>query len=104
MFVDIAERVSFADAKLNKVALAESERMLFDVYCLRPGQAQRVHAHEHIDKIYVVLSGQPTVVIGEESRTLQPQQAAYAKAGVLHGVSNDTTEDATLVVFQARDA
>src|SRR4051812_3407040 len=91
MFFDIAERVQFSDVKLSKVALGESERMLFDVYCLRPGQAQKVHAHDNVDKIYVVLTGQPTVLIGEESRRLSPHQAAYAKAGVLHGVSNDTT-------------
>ena len=42
MFVDLADRVQFSDVKLNKVALCESERLLFDVYCLRPGQAQRV--------------------------------------------------------------
>jgi len=76
--------------------------LLFDVYCLRPGQAQRVHSHDNIDKIYVVLTGQPTLLIGAESRVLGPHQAAYAKAGVLHGVSNDTQEDATLLVFQAR--
>ena len=102
VFVDIAARVQFSDAKLNKVALCESERLLFDVYCLRPGQAQRVHSHDNIDKIYVVLSGQPTLLIGEQSQVLKPQQAAFAKAGVLHGVCNDTQEDATLLVFQAR--
>lgn len=102
MFVDIADRVQFSDAKLSKVALCESERLLFDVYCLRPGQAQRVHSHDNIDKVYVVLTGQPTLLIGTESQVLRPHQAAYARAGVPHGVSNDTQEDATLLVFQAR--
>ena len=104
MFVDIAERVQFLDGKLNKVALAESERMLLDVYCLRPGQAQRIHAHDNIDKVYVVLTGQPTLLLGEQARVLTVHQAAYAKAGVPHGVRNDSQEDATLVVFQARQA
>jgi quercetin dioxygenase-like cupin family protein len=102
MFIDIKDRVQFSEAKLNKVALCESERLLFDVYCLRPGQAQRIHSHDNIDKVYVVLSGQPTLRIGEEAQTLQPQQAAYAQAGIPHGVSNDTQQDATLLVFQAR--
>jgi mannose-6-phosphate isomerase-like protein (cupin superfamily) len=102
-FIDIKDRVQFSDAKLNKVALCESERLLFDVYCLRPGQAQRVHTHDDIDKVYVVLTGQPTLRIGDEAQTLRPHQAAYARAGVAHGVSNDGQEDATLLVFQARE-
>ncbi len=102
MFIDIAERFLFAESKLSKVALAESARLLLDVYCLRPGQAQRVHAHDNIDKVYVVLTGQPTLQLGEESRVLTLHQAAYAQAGVPHGVRNDSQEDTTLLVFQAR--
>ena len=102
MFVDIAERVLFSESKLSKVALAESARLLLDVYCLRPGQAQRVHVHDNIDKVYVVLTGQPTLLIAEEERVLTLHQVAYAQAGVPHGVRNDTAEDATLLVFQAR--
>ena len=102
MFIDVAERVSFSETKLNKVALAESDRLLLDVYCLRPGQTQRVHAHDTIDKVYVVLTGQPTLVIGEESRVLTLHQVAYAAAGIPHGVRNDCQEDTTLLVFQAR--
>lgn len=81
MFVDLADRVQFSDVKLNKVALCESERLLFDVYCLRPGQAQRVHSHDNIDKIYVVLTGQPTLLIGEESRVLMPNQGRGGQSG-----------------------
>lgn len=102
MFVRIPDRVSFNDAKLNKVALAESPRLLFDVYCLLPGQAQKVHVHEGIDKIYVALTGAPSVQLGDETRTLAPNEAAYAAAGVPHGVRNDGPEPATLLVFQAR--
>lgn len=102
MFLNLDERVSFSPQKLNKVALCESERLLFDLYCLEPGQAQKVHAHDGIDKVYVVLSGRPTVQLGEQGRTLQPGQAAYAPAGLPHGVRNETTDRATLLVFQAR--
>lgn len=102
MFFEIAEKVKFAEEKLTKVALCESERLLFDVYCLKPGQAQRVHAHDQIDKIYVVLTGKPTVEIGQISKVLSPQQVGYAPAGIAHGVRNESAEDATLLVFQAR--
>lgn len=102
MFIKVSDRVQFSDTKLNKVMLAESPRLLFDVYCLQPGQSQKVHVHEGVDKVYVVLSGRPTVQLGDESRTLERDEAAYAPASVPHGVRNDTTEPATLLVFQAR--
>jgi quercetin dioxygenase-like cupin family protein len=97
-----AELASFSSAKLTKVGLAASERLLFDLYCLEPGQAQKVHAHDDIDKLYVVASGLPTVQLGDESRSLSPGLAAFAPAGLLHGVRNDGSERATLLVFQAR--
>lgn len=103
-WLNIEEQVAFSAQKLNKVALCETERLLFDVYCLEPGQAQKVHAHEGIDKLYVVQSGQPTVQLGDEERTLGPGLAAFAAAGVVHGVRNATGERATLLVFQARSA
>ena len=38
----------FAAAKMAKNNLFESERMFCDVYCLEPGQAQRVHAPRRV--------------------------------------------------------
>ncbi len=101
-FVDIGQKVRYSPEKLSKVALCESPRLLFDVYCLEPGQAQKLHAHDGLDKVYVVQSGRPTVLLGSEERALDPGQAAYAPAGEPHGVRNDTQERATLLVFQAR--
>jgi mannose-6-phosphate isomerase-like protein (cupin superfamily) len=101
-FFDLQDQAEFSPQKLQKVALCESERLLFDLYCLEPGQAQKVHAHDNIDKIYVVMSGAPTVQLGDEARPLAVGQAAYAPAGVPHGVRNDTAARATLLVFQAR--
>ena len=101
-FFDLGDKADFSPQKLQKVALCESERLLFDLYCLEPGQAQKVHAHDNLDKIYFVMSGTPTVQLGDEARPLRSGQAAYAPAGVPHGVRNDTTDRATLLVFQAR--
>lgn len=102
MFLDLGEKAAFSPEKLKKIGLAESPRLLFDLYCLLPGQSQKVHAHDDIDKVYVVLSGRPTAQLGDESRELGVGQAAYAPAGLPHGVRNDTSEPATLLVFQAR--
>jgi mannose-6-phosphate isomerase-like protein (cupin superfamily) len=101
-FIDIAEQESFSEEKMRKVALCETGRMLFDVYCLLPGQAQKVHAHDDVDKVYVVQRGAVVAVLGQEERTLGPGQAAAAPAGVPHGVRNESGEPATVLVFQAR--
>jgi mannose-6-phosphate isomerase-like protein (cupin superfamily) len=103
-WIDAAAAAQFSNEKLRKVALCESPRLLCDVYCLLPGQAQKTHAHDDIDKIYVVLGGRPTLVLGGEERALGPSQGAYAPAGVPHGVRNDGEAPATLLVFQARDS
>jgi hypothetical protein len=39
----ILENVRFSSEKLVKVPLFDSDRMFFDVYCVGPGQAQKVH-------------------------------------------------------------
>jgi mannose-6-phosphate isomerase-like protein (cupin superfamily) len=101
-WTEILEKVRFSSEKLSKVSLFSSERMLFDVYCVGPGQDQKVHAHDDADKVYVTLSGSPTVVVGDEERALGAMEAAWAPAGVRHGVRNDGPEPATLLVFQAR--
>jgi quercetin dioxygenase-like cupin family protein len=101
-WTEILDKVQFSAEKLVKVNLFESERMFCDVYSLLPGQQQKVHTHDDADKIYVALSGSPTVILGEEQRALSPMHAAWAPAGVAHGVRNDGAEQATLLVFQAR--
>jgi quercetin dioxygenase-like cupin family protein len=98
----ILEKVQFSSEKLAKVNLFSSDRMFFDVYCLEPGQEQKLHTHDDADKIYVTLSGSPTVVLGDEEQVLGEMQAAWAPAGVRHGVRNASGEPATLLVFQAR--
>src|SRR5262245_25986820 len=86
-----AER-RFSAEKMRKVNLFESERMFADIYCLEPGQEQKVHAHAGADKIYFVLEGTGRFKIGGEDRDLGPDEIAFAPAGVEHGVSNASPE------------
>ncbi len=89
-----------ADA-MQKVGLFETDRFFCDLYCLLPGQAQKVHAHQASDKVYLVLQGQARVRIGDEEQVLTPGQAVLAPAGDPHGVANPTGEPVTLLVFMA---
>jgi mannose-6-phosphate isomerase-like protein (cupin superfamily) len=72
-----------------------------DLYCLKPGQAQRIHAHPDSDKVYYVLGGRATVRVDSEEGELRAGQAVLAPCGAEHGVANRTEEPVTLLVFMA---
>lgn len=100
-FHDSAAAARFDAAKMQKVNLFESPRMFCDVYCLLPGQEQKVHAHAGADKIYHVLTGEARIRIGDEVRELGAGFTAVASAEVDHGVSNASAEPTTLLVVMA---
>ena len=100
-FKDVCTSARFAPDKMQKVNLFETARFFCDVYCLEPGQEQKPHAHEGADKIYYVLAGRGTFLIGEERRELDGQQIVLAPAGAPHGVRNTGEERLTLLVFMA---
>lgn len=102
MFLDDYRRlVRFSDEKMVKVNLYESHRMFADLYCLAPGQEQRVHSHEGEDKCYLVLEGRVACTIGEEERELALGGCAVAPAGEPHGVRCEGPDPAVLLVFMA---
>jgi mannose-6-phosphate isomerase-like protein (cupin superfamily) len=99
--VNVASLARFADDKMQKVTLFDNPRFFCDVYCLKPGQAQRVHSHRDADKVYYVLDGRATVQVGEEEDVVEAGVAVLAPAGSAHGVSNRSADPLTLLVFMA---
>ena len=88
---------AFSPDKMKKVGLFETERFFLDLYCLEPGQAQKPHAHEGCDKVYLVVEGRARVQVGNEERALARGEAVIAGSGEVHGIANDS--DARLVVL-----
>jgi mannose-6-phosphate isomerase-like protein (cupin superfamily) len=99
--VMVGSQARFAADKMQKVALFETERLLCDLYCLAPGQAQRPHSHPHSDKVYYVTSGCATIHVGEEIAEVESGAAVLAPAGLSHGVTNRSRDAVTLLVFMA---
>ena len=97
----IADAASFSEKKMQKNVLFDSERLFYDLYCLQPGQAQKVHAHEGSDKVYYVLRGTGRFTVGDEERDLGPGHAVIARAGEQHGVRNESGEELVLLVTMA---
>ncbi len=88
----------FSAEKMAKNSAFATPRMYYDVYCLEPGQAQKVHSHAGSDKVYLVLDGRAAITVGDEERELGPNEAALCPAGAPHGVANRSSERLTLLV------
>jgi quercetin dioxygenase-like cupin family protein len=91
----------FAAGKMVKVNLFETPRFFCDIYCLRPGQAQKVHSHAESDKLYFVLRGRGKVTVGSEERVLEEGEIVLAAAGEPHGIANESGADLVCLVFMA---
>jgi quercetin dioxygenase-like cupin family protein len=99
--VKVADRVQFRPDKMNKVSLFDVPQLFADVYCLEPGQEQKPHTHAEAAKIYYVLEGEGTFVLGEEEHHLGPGHAVLSPAGERHGVRNEGPGRLILLVMMA---
>ena len=95
----LADLVRFADEKMLKIPLFDSPNYFCDLYCLKPGQDQRVHSHPESDKIYFVLRGTGWFHIAGTEGELRAGQSVIARPGQEHGVRNDSDVDLVLLVF-----
>jgi mannose-6-phosphate isomerase-like protein (cupin superfamily) len=96
---NVGRLIRFSDDKMQKIPLFDSEKYFCDVYCLKPGQDQRIHTHAESDKIYFVLRGKGTFHIGGQEQVLGPDEIVVARPGEPHGVRNAANEDLVLLVF-----
>ena len=96
---NINDLIRFSAEKMQKIPLFDSAKYFCDLYCLRPGQDQRVHAHAESDKIYFVLRGTGLFHIAGEEKELGLGQAVMARPGQEHGVRNAAAEDLVMLVF-----
>ena len=96
---NVEHLVRFSGEKMQKIPLFDSTRYFCDLYCLKPGQDQRVHSHTGSDKIYFVLQGKGTFHIAGEERELRSGETVIARPGQEHGVRNAAAEDLVLLVF-----
>lgn len=91
----------FSEDNMQKVPLFASQHMFCDQYCLLPGQAQRIHSHEHEDKIYIVLEGEALITLAEEQELVPEGNAVMAPAGLAHGIENDSDSKLIVLVVMA---
>ena len=97
--LNIESLVKFSDEKMQKIPLFDSAKYFCDLYCLKPGQEQRIHSHSESDKIYFVLQGRGMFHLGGEERELGMGEAVVARPGEPHGVRNGAPQDLVVLVF-----
>jgi quercetin dioxygenase-like cupin family protein len=95
----IESLVRFSDDKMQKLPVFESPKYFCDLYCLKPGQDQRIHSHAESDKIYFVLRGKGLFHIAGDEKELSEGEVVIARPGQDHGVRNSATEELVLLVF-----
>jgi len=87
--------------RMRKINRFSSPRMFVDHYVLESGQSQRPHVHDHSDKVYHVLEGRGTFQLGDEEYLLEAGEGCVARAGVVHGVRNDSPDRLVVLVVMA---
>jgi quercetin dioxygenase-like cupin family protein len=95
----LAEVIAFDQGRMAKHRLFETDRTLTDLYCLEPGQEQRLHVHEGADKVLVVMAGRVLATVGDDSAELGQYEAAIAPAGAAHALKNLGPDPAVVLVF-----
>ncbi len=99
--IKVRDAVEFKAEKLNKVSLFDTDKFFCDVYCLEPGQTQKVHAHDGSDKVYYVLEGEGRFTVGTEEKVLRADDITMASSGEVHGVVNHSQDKLVVLVFMA---
>lgn len=96
---DTGSESRFSAEKMQKINLFETPNFFCDVYCLEPGQEQKPHTHSDADKVYHVLEGEGSFLIGRVEHRLSAGQIVLAAAGDEHGVRNDSNSRLRILVF-----
>lgn len=99
--LNVSTQGIFSAEKMQKINLVETSRFFCDIYCLCPGQSQKLHQHADADKIYYVLEGEVGVQVGDEKQVCTAGHLVLAPAGEQHGVHNGGPGNATLLVLMA---
>jgi len=91
----------YSAEKMHKVNLLKTDQFFADLYCLEPGQKQKVHRHEASAKMYLVLEGRAVMHVDGEDAPLDVGQLVAAPAGRDHGVTNESGERTVILVVMA---
>lgn len=67
---------------------------------VRPGGRLSLQMHQHRSEHWIVVSGQATVVNGDQTLTINANESTYIPAGHQHRLENKTNDELTLIEVQ----
>ena len=86
-FLTPAGHASFRAEKAVKLDLFRGGAMFLGLNCFEPGQTQAVHTHAGADKFYLIISGNASITVGDQTQDAGPGTLVWAPADVPHGVA-----------------
>lgn len=67
---------------------------------VNPGKKLSLQKHFHRSEHWIVVSGTATVIVGDETLTIRPNESTYIKMGELHRLANDGKIPVVLIEAQ----
>lgn len=83
-----ADFAVWSSAKMGKATLFQSDHLLVGLNAFEPGQEHRLHAHEGLDKVYLVLAGRGLFLLEGRDEEMAEGAMLVAPSGVPHGIRN----------------
>ncbi len=93
------EHAVFDATKMGKSTLFRSPRLLVGVNAFEPGQEHRLHTHDGMDKVYLVVAGSGQFLLEDRELPMEQGQMLVAPEGVPHGVRNSGADRLVLVAI-----
>lgn len=101
---DPADPGALKQVLLRRDDLASGRIQMINWSTLLPGKSFRVHYHEVMDEVFIILDGEVEIVVGEEKETFGKGDAVVIPEGAVHVMKNLTdTEVSYIAIGIARD-
>jgi len=86
---------------MGKTDLLRGGYVFAGLNCFEPGQEHALHTHAGQDKLYYVVEGQGTVLVGEEETRIAAGDLVLAKADEPHSLRNPGPERLVVMAIMA---
>ena len=91
----------YSPNKMGKSTIFRSEHVMVGLNAFEPGQEHTLHAHESMDKIYLVIEGRGVFLLEGDDVPMQAGVLLVAPEGTPHGIRNTGTERLLVLVILA---
>ena len=91
----------YSPDKMGKSTIFRSEHVMVGLNAFEPGQEHTLHAHESMDKIYLVIEGRGLFLLEGDDVPMQAGVLLVAPEGTPHGIRNTGTERLLVLVILA---